>query len=367
MDFRIGQVYKYYDIAASLGYNEGSSSMTGGLFYKNGVVVMIKDESGKDYDDRWDPYRPGVLTFYATLKSIRYNSGPLIDLPMRTQANLHFEKGDSTIILFSKRGPNYTYLGEFERIESEPTYIIRNNYRVPGFDVISKDPNKIRHLIDEYSEQYNLTEWSDKERLALAEMYNPLCSSKEDMHDLAMALHKTTQQIEAEIDNSHYIKPLVVQSKDLQNILIDIRDRINVALNDIQDNTESARSEVREKIFRYNVYDLFNNKCCLTGLSEKSLLQACRISPASRTDINSPMDPNCGLLLNKFHGSLFNDHLMTVTYDGDVLYSNKLKNSLGKSFDSMCLDNSHIEWPECFTPKRSAFKQHNECFYERES
>ena len=116
MDFKIGQVYKHREIAPPLGYSEDNTSMNGGLFFKNGIVTMIKDESGKDYDDRWDPYRPGVLTFYATLKTIKINRGPLMDLPMVTQANIHFEKGDSKIILFTKRGTDYTYMGEFERI-----------------------------------------------------------------------------------------------------------------------------------------------------------------------------------------------------------------------------------------------------------
>lgn len=365
MGFEIGQVYKYYDIAASLGYNEGTSSMTGGLFYRDGVLVMIKDESGKDYDDRWDPYRPGVLTFYATLKTLGRNKGPLMDLPMTTKANYHFEKGDCKILLFTKNGTNYTYLGEFERIPSEPTYMVKNNYRVPAYDVVSKDPDKIKDLIDVYVENYSLTDWSEKDRLALTELYNPLCTTADDLHELALALHKTTSQIEVAISDIGSKEIKIVEQGDLRIVLRNIRNTIDEALGDDPSNSiQSTRQSFRENIFRYNVGNIFDHKCCLTGISEKNVLQACHVEKADPAS-NQSFDPNCGILLNRFHSSLFADHLMTITTDGDVLYSDSLRESMGGCFDSMCLKYRHIDWPDHYTPVKNAFRHHNESFEER--
>lgn len=80
---------------------------------------MIKDEDRNQYEDRWDPYNPGTLLYYATLKSIPKNKTPEIrDLPINSGANKAFRDGNYPIILFIKSGDSYRNMGEFERVDS---------------------------------------------------------------------------------------------------------------------------------------------------------------------------------------------------------------------------------------------------------
>ena len=53
--FEIGKEYRRLDITRRFGYSDDRQSMRGGLFFRDNTVILIKDEDGDQYEDRWDP------------------------------------------------------------------------------------------------------------------------------------------------------------------------------------------------------------------------------------------------------------------------------------------------------------------------
>lgn len=363
MDYEIGKEYDRLAITRKFGYSDDKQSMRGGLFFRDNTVILIKDEDKDQYEDRWDPYHPGTLLYYATLKSIPKNKDPEIrDLPTDSGANKAFKDGEYPIILFSKSGDSYRYMGEFERVDSDPSFIVKNRYYVPGFEIVSKNPELIEPYIDVHPNKNKGKKWSEDEVESFCEMYMPNNLSDKDIHAIAESLHKSVDEIREIID--------ALEGRPSGAVPGNILDRIKSGLTqDLLEeefrlegfNTPRMVSvRVNQAIFRRGLDKMFDRKCCITGISQREALIGSHVYPWRLSSPLEKTNPNNGLLLNRFHDSLFDKYLMTVRMDGTIEYLDSLKKTLGsKIYEKMCEPYDKIEFPKEYAPLKKAYEYHN--------
>lgn len=84
-----------------------------------------------------------------------------------------------------------------------------------------------------------------------------------------------------------------------------------------------VRVRVNQSFFRRRVLSAYDFRCCVTGLSVRSLLVASHIVPWA-IDHNNRLNPRNGLCLNALHDRAFDSHLMWVEKDFTVRISPKL-------------------------------------------
>ncbi|AGI47931.1 hypothetical protein TALC_00936 [Thermoplasmatales archaeon BRNA1] len=363
MVFEIGKEYDRLAITRKFGYSDDKQSMRGGLFFRDNTVILIKDEDGDQYEDRWDPYRPGTLLYYATLKSIPKNKDPIIrDLPINSGANKAFRDGNCPIILFSKSGDSYRYMGEFERTDSDPAIIVKNRYYVPGFEIVSKNPELIEPYIEAFPGKNGGQNWSADEIESFCEMYVPDKLSAGDIRAISTSLNKPTEEIREILDALDGKPSGMVSGKILERIKAGLSEDVwdGQMYIDGYDTSRTVNVRVNQAIFRRGLDKMFGKKCCITGVSQREVLIGSHVYPWRMSSPQEKTNPNNGLLLNKFHDSLFDKYLMTVRMDGTIEYLDSLKKTLGsKVYEKMCKPYDKIEFPERYAPLKKAYEYHN--------
>ena len=123
-----------------------------------------------------------------------------------------------------------------------------------------------------------------------------------------------------------------------------------------------VRQRVNQRFFRDAVLSSYNYQCCVSGVSNPSLLDACHIS-SWREDINNRTNPCNGLCLNSFFHRAFDDFMFAITPDYVIDISEKLLDTTleGKFKDYLAgIDGQPIKLPERFFPDTKLIKQHYE-------
>jgi putative restriction endonuclease len=77
--------------------------------------------------------------------------------------------------------------------------------------------------------------------------------------------------------------------------------------------------------FRLDLFDLWNARCCVTGLNIPSLLRASHIRPWSESDNAQRLDPFNGLLLSPAYDAAFDAGLLTFNENGAAILSGSLR------------------------------------------
>ena len=140
----------------------------------------------------------------------------------------------------------------------------------------------------------------------------------------------------------------------------------NIDLNDIpKEGLEKQRlvkTRLNQHIFRTIILATYNNKCCITGISNPELLIASHILPWSKDEKNR-MNPMNGLALNALHDKAFEVGLITIDADSyKIRISPKLnKKNAPESIKQNFLDYEEREilLPDKFLPDREFLKVHN--------
>lgn len=123
-----------------------------------------------------------------------------------------------------------------------------------------------------------------------------------------------------------------------------------------------VRQRINQKFFREAVLSSYNYQCCISGISDKSLLEACHISSWS-SDIKNRTNPHNGLCLNSFFHKAFDNFLLAITPDYTIDISEKLfdTTSEGKFKDYLFgINGNPIQLPERFVPDTQLLMQHFE-------
>jgi putative restriction endonuclease len=121
---------------------------------------------------------------------------------------------------------------------------------------------------------------------------------------------------------------------------------------------------VNQSLFRKMVLTNFNNKCCITGITQPELLVASHILPWSK-DKGNRLNPKNGLALNTLHDKAFDCGLITITTDLKIKISPSfLKNSAILSIKQNFIDydGRPLIKPQKFFPDVEFLKVHNERF-----
>ncbi len=126
-----------------------------------------------------------------------------------------------------------------------------------------------------------------------------------------------------------------------------------------------VKTRINQNIFRTIVLATYNNKCCITGISNSELLIASHIVAWSKDEKNR-MNPMNGLCLNALHDKAFDAHLITIAAeDYTIKISSKLRK---KDAPQIIYDNFSIKEGECiflpdkFLPSKELLKIHNDLF-----
>lgn len=101
-------------------------------------------------------------------------------------------------------------------------------------------------------------------------------------------------------------------------------DRFDVASIPNGEEREVTRKQrVNQEFFRHMVLSSYNNQCCITGISNATLLEACHISDWSK-DISNRMNPHNGIPLTPTLHQAYDNNLIAIDADYKVHVADSL-------------------------------------------
>ena len=147
------------------------------------------------------------------------------------------------------------------------------------------------------------------------------------------------------------------ENKELVQSHIQLKDKKNGKLGGKQ--ITHSRGSLG-KIFSDNVEIIYNSKCCITGISTRSILNSSHISPWS-DDIENRGDERNGLLLSLIFHKCFDKGLISIDHDYKVLISKNIKYESLKLY-LKSFEGKKITLPvrKEFYPDKNLLKKHRE-------
>ena len=114
--------------------------------------------------------------------------------------------------------------------------------------------------------------------------------------------------------------------------------------------------QVQQSFFKSAVLSNFNEKCCLTGITQSELLIACHIIPWEQ-DKSNRLNPKNGLCFNALHATAFNKGLITLDNSLKVIISSKIPRN---HVHALILDfeDQQIEMPQKYMPSQEFLDYH---------
>ena len=132
-------------------------------------------------------------------------------------------------------------------------------------------------------------------------------------------------------------------------------------LEDFSGETRTVQTEqrLRQNVFRQRILSGYQNRCCMSGLSDPRLLVASHIVPWSK-DKQNRLNPRNGLCLSAIHDRAFDKGLITLSDDLRIIVSEQLKRR-DEAFVRavfLPLEGSPISLPERFVPDPAFITRH---------
>lgn len=125
-----------------------------------------------------------------------------------------------------------------------------------------------------------------------------------------------------------------------------------------------VEQRVKQSFFRRAVLSSYRGRCCMSGLTETSLLIASHIVPWSQDKLNR-LNPRNGLCLSAIHDRAFDKGFITLTDDFHIVVSKTLRHAENDftraTFEQ--LHNRQIELPERFSPELIFIQHHREIVF----
>ncbi|MAS25042.1 MAG: restriction endonuclease [Oceanospirillaceae bacterium] len=91
-----------------------------------------------------------------------------------------------------------------------------------------------------------------------------------------------------------------------------------------RDKVVFTKARIGQGVFRRMILDAYGSSCCITGLNIKSMLVASHIKPW-RDDEAQRMNPKNGLCLSSIHDRAFDQGMLTISDNGEVILSSEIK------------------------------------------
>jgi putative restriction endonuclease len=125
-----------------------------------------------------------------------------------------------------------------------------------------------------------------------------------------------------------------------------------------------VRQRVNQQFFRDAVLTAYLNRCCITGIANTQLLEACHISGWAE-DENNRTNPMNGLCMTPTFHRAYDKFLMAITPDYKIVLSDEMlsgtKNETTLKF-FQDLQGRQIIMPEKFAPEKDFLAQHFEAY-----
>jgi putative restriction endonuclease len=121
-----------------------------------------------------------------------------------------------------------------------------------------------------------------------------------------------------------------------------------------------VRIRVNQSFFHDVVFSSYNHRCCISGVADDRLLEACHIVGWAE-DENNRTNPRNGLCLNLFFHRAYDKNLLAITPDLTVAISEELlENTKEEKFRSYLqfVDGQKISSPDKFSPQRDLLDKH---------
>lgn len=112
--------------------------------------------------------------------------------------------------------------------------------------------------------------------------------------------------------------------------------------------------------FREMILANYNNKCAISGLEQSELLIAGHISPWAN-DKQNRMNPSNGILLNRLHDKAFENGLVAISDEAEILYSDQLEKTAYRKLRDIELDGK-LSLPSKFRPDFDLIRNHRNSF-----
>ena len=178
-----------------------------------------------------------------------------------------------------------------------------------------------------------------------------------------------TSKVDEEVWNEFFENPEKL-AYESEKIIAELRNKTieestNIDLNNLPKGTERisvTRQRVNQQFFHDAVSCSYENHCCITGISNKQLLEACHIS-SWRDDVKNRTNPKNGLCMNPLFHKAFDRYLFTVTPDYKIEISEQMIDGTDdNSFRDYLLSikGKNIIMPEKFYPDKNLLAIHYE-------
>ena len=146
-----------------------------------------------------------------------------------------------------------------------------------------------------------------------------------------------------------------------------IEESTSLNFTDLPEGTEResiTRQRVNQQFFHDVVLCSYENRCCITGINHRNILEACHIS-SWRDDVKNRTNPKNGLCMNPLFHRAFDCFLFTVTPDYIIEISEQMIDCTeNNSFRDylVSINGNNILMPEKFSPDRNLLAIHYEQF-----
>ena len=150
----------------------------------------------------------------------------------------------------------------------------------------------------------------------------------------------------------------------------ELEDSLTIDLNNVPNGSErlqEVKRRINQDFFRQTVLSSYNQKCCITGINNSALLQASHIVDWS-IDEQNRTNPENGLCLNALFHKAYDENLLGITPDYDIIISeeflgNKLREVESSTKDHIWgFNNKKLIMPSRFCPDKELLAQHFEKF-----
>lgn len=144
-----------------------------------------------------------------------------------------------------------------------------------------------------------------------------------------------------------------------------IEESTSIDLTDLpegKERTAVTRQRINQQFFHDAVLCSYEDHCCITGIDQRALLEACHIS-SWKDDVKNRTNPKNGLCMNPLFHRAFDRFLFTVTPDYTIEISEQMIDCAKEvSFRDylVSINGASILMPEKFNPDRDLLSNHYE-------
>jgi putative restriction endonuclease len=145
------------------------------------------------------------------------------------------------------------------------------------------------------------------------------------------------------------------------DLLIDLTDKKG------ETKIREVKARINQHLFRKSVLTNFASRCAITGINVPELLIASHIKPWSKDEANR-LNPSNGLCLSATYDKAFDEGLISINENLEIMISDKLKQFSNQAFYQNYFkqkENTKIALPQKFVPNLEFIRYHNEVVFDK--